>query len=58
VYSLRVNRLRITLEELQQRLHDIDVECEPSLYLPDDFLRVWCAAVSQPGLQLGLASSC
>ena len=58
VYSLRVNRLRVTLEELQQRLRDSDVECEPSPFLPNDFLRVLCAASLHPGLQKRPASYC
>ncbi len=28
------------MDELQQRLQDSEVECEPSPFLPDDFLRV------------------
>ena len=39
-YSLRVNRLRVSMEDLQQRLQDSEVECDPSPFLPDDFLRV------------------
>ena len=40
MYSVRVNRLRVSPAELQQRLEDNGVECEPSPFLPDDFLRV------------------
>ena len=40
MYSVRVNRLRVSLAELQQRLKHNGVECEPSPFLPDDFLRV------------------
>ncbi|CAL5218678.1 g386 [Coccomyxa viridis] len=39
-YSLRVNKLRVSMGELQQRLQDSEVECEPSPFLPDDFLRI------------------
>ena len=58
VYSLRVNRLRVTMEELQQRLRDSDVECEPSPFLPNDFLRVLCAASLHPSLHMRPASYC
>lgn len=37
---MRVNKLRVSMGELQQRLQDSEVECEPSPFLPDDFLRV------------------
>ena len=40
MYSVRVNRLRVSLAELQQRLEHNGVECELSPFLPDDFLRV------------------
>ena len=40
MYSVRVNRLRVSPAELQQRLEHNGVECEPSPFLPDDFLRV------------------
>ena len=46
-YSLRVNRLRISTAELQQRLQESGVECEASPFLPDDFLRVCPHEVSQ-----------
>ncbi len=45
MYSVRVNRLRVSPAELQQRLEDNGVECEPSPFLPDDFLRVGAACV-------------
>ena len=39
-YSLRVNTMRISLQDLRSRLLAIAVETEASPYLPHDFLQV------------------
>ena len=38
-YSLRVNTMRISAQDLRERLLEMGVEAEPSSFLPTEFLQ-------------------